>query len=213
MKIPITIASCLLVALMLTAAAQDTEAQDWAKQWASLRDATLKLADNMPADKYSFRPSNGDPSFAELLLKMADSIDSHFAEVSGQKSSFVRPETLGADTVKKLVGESFDRGAKTIGSLQEGDVNHARAHLLAALTEASETRGQAEAYLKTKDMVTAEEVDRRKFLFYGFLAAWLLVCLYVVAVSLRERRLRGELDRVKRLVEDREHDKPGQVRL
>jgi hypothetical protein len=213
MKIPIVTASCLLAACSLTAAAQNTEAQDWAKQWASLRDATLKLADTMPADKYSFRPSNGDPSFAELLLKMADSIDSHFAEISGQKSPFARPETLGSDTVKKLVGESFDYSAKTLGELKEGGLDRARPQVLAALAEAALAQGQAEGYMKTKDMVTAEEADRRKFLFFGFLAAWFLVCLYVVAVSLRERRLRGELDRVKRLVEDREHDKPGQIRL
>ena len=42
------------------------------------------------------------------------------------------------------------------------------------------------------------------FLFYGFLAAWLIVILYVVSIAARERTLRKELDRVKRLVEDRE---------
>ena len=42
------------------------------------------------------------------------------------------------------------------------------------------------------------------FLFYGFLAAWLIVIVYVISIAARERRLRKELDRVKRLVEDRE---------
>ena len=41
-------------------------------------------------------------------------------------------------------------------------------------------------------------------LFYGFLAAWLIVILYVVSIASRERKLRKELDRVKRLVEERE---------
>jgi len=44
------------------------------------------------------------------------------------------------------------------------------------------------------------------FLFYGFLAAWLVVILYVISIALRERKLRNELDRVKRMVEDREHE-------
>lgn len=44
------------------------------------------------------------------------------------------------------------------------------------------------------------------FLFYGFLAAWLIVIIYVVSIAARERRLRKELDRVKRLVEDRESE-------
>ena len=40
------------------------------------------------------------------------------------------------------------------------------------------------------------------FMFYGFLAAWLVVIVYVISIALRERRLRAELDRVKRMVED-----------
>lgn len=42
------------------------------------------------------------------------------------------------------------------------------------------------------------------FLFYGFLAAWLIVIVYVISIAMRERKLRQELDRVKRLVEQRE---------
>src|SRR5438552_751027 len=76
-----------------------------------------------------------------------------------------------------------------------------------------ELQDLAKQWSTIRDATLKDAADRRKFLFYGFLAAWLLVCLYVVAVSLRERRLRGELDRVKRLVENREHDKPEQIRL
>ena len=40
-----------------------------------------------------------------------------------------------------------------------------------------------------------------QFMFYGFLAAWLIVVVYVVLLALRERRLRRELDRVRKMVE------------
>lgn len=40
-----------------------------------------------------------------------------------------------------------------------------------------------------------------RFMFYGFLAAWLIVVIYVVLLTLRERKLRRELDRVRRMVE------------
>jgi hypothetical protein len=40
------------------------------------------------------------------------------------------------------------------------------------------------------------------FLFYGFTTAWLVVIIYVISIALRERKLREELDRVKRMVED-----------
>lgn len=42
------------------------------------------------------------------------------------------------------------------------------------------------------------------FMFYGFLVAWLVVIIYVISIALRERKLRAELDRVKRMVEEPE---------
>ena len=46
-------------------------------------------------------------------------------------------------------------------------------------------------------------MDNRNFLymFYGFLAAWLIVLLYVVLLAMREGKLRRELDRVRQMVE------------
>ncbi len=40
-----------------------------------------------------------------------------------------------------------------------------------------------------------------RFMFYGFLAAWLIVVFYVVLLAMRERKLRRELDRVRKMVE------------
>ena len=38
------------------------------------------------------------------------------------------------------------------------------------------------------------------FMFYGFLAAWLVVLVYVVSLARRSARLRKELEDVKQLV-------------
>jgi CcmD family protein len=48
-------------------------------------------------------------------------------------------------------------------------------------------------------------VDPREFQFVmaGFVVAWLIVLLYVLSITLREQKLRKELDRVKRMVEER----------
>jgi CcmD family protein len=43
-----------------------------------------------------------------------------------------------------------------------------------------------------------------EFMFYGFTVAWLVIVIYVLSLALRERKLRQELDRVKRMVEERE---------
>jgi CcmD family protein len=47
-------------------------------------------------------------------------------------------------------------------------------------------------------------MDPRNFtyMFYGFAAAWVIVTVYVVLLAMRERRLRQELDRVRRMVEE-----------
>jgi CcmD family protein len=42
------------------------------------------------------------------------------------------------------------------------------------------------------------------FLFLGFTVAWLIVIGYVISIAIREKRLRQELDRVKRMVEEGE---------
>lgn len=46
-------------------------------------------------------------------------------------------------------------------------------------------------------------MDERNFtfMFYGFAAAWLILALYVLSLVAREKRLRRELDSVKRMLE------------
>ena len=41
-------------------------------------------------------------------------------------------------------------------------------------------------------------------MFFGFTVAWLIVIGYVISIALREKNLRKELDRVKRMVEEGE---------
>jgi CcmD family protein len=51
-------------------------------------------------------------------------------------------------------------------------------------------------------------MDARNFqyMFYGFSAAWLIIMIYVISIASRERKLRNELDRVKKMVEQGEKE-------
>ena len=40
-----------------------------------------------------------------------------------------------------------------------------------------------------------------QFTFYGLMIVWLIITVYVLSLALRERRLKQELDRVRRMVE------------
>ena len=46
------------------------------------------------------------------------------------------------------------------------------------------------------------EARNLTYMFYGFAAAFLILVIYVVTIALRERKLRREIDRVRRMVED-----------
>lgn len=49
-------------------------------------------------------------------------------------------------------------------------------------------------------------MDQRNFtfLFYGFAAAWGIVAIYLVFLASRERRIRNQIDSLKRMLEDKE---------
>jgi len=51
-------------------------------------------------------------------------------------------------------------------------------------------------------------MDERNFLymFYGFLAAWLILALYLVALVGRERRLQREMDNLRRMIEEKHRE-------
>jgi len=40
-----------------------------------------------------------------------------------------------------------------------------------------------------------------QYVFAGLVTAWLVITIYVVTIVLRERRLKAELDRVRKMVE------------
>ncbi len=43
-----------------------------------------------------------------------------------------------------------------------------------------------------------------RFLFYGLLAAWLVLCAYLVWLVARERKLKRQMESLRRMVEERE---------
>ena len=52
-------------------------------------------------------------------------------------------------------------------------------------------------------------MDNRNFtfMFYGFAVAWLIPAIYLITLMLREKRLTGELDRIKRMIGDKSASK------
>ncbi len=49
------------------------------------------------------------------------------------------------------------------------------------------------------------------FMFYGFLAAWLIVLLYVISLARRNTRLKKELENVKNLVASEQSERAPRI--
>ena len=46
-------------------------------------------------------------------------------------------------------------------------------------------------------------MDTMKFLFAAYLAIWILLALYLVSIHSREKKLRGEIDRLRDAIDRR----------
>ena len=50
------------------------------------------------------------------------------------------------------------------------------------------------------------EARNLEYLFFGFLAAWLIPVIYLVTMIARERSLKREVENLRKLIEDRERN-------
>jgi CcmD family protein len=55
------------------------------------------------------------------------------------------------------------------------------------------------------EFVAASEDRNFRYMFYGFLAAWLVLVIYVISLASRERGLRRQIEGLRRMVESERH--------
>ena len=81
------------------------------KDWSDLKATMMKIADEMPADKYSFKSTPAQQSYGERVLHIAQVNDRFLAAVGGKA---VAPTADAAATGKeasmKAMADSFDYG-------------------------------------------------------------------------------------------------------
>jgi len=84
-----------------------------------------EAAEEMPADKYGFKPTPAQMSFGDVIAHlMEDGNDNLCGAASGQKSP-PRPKLTGADPKDKLVTglkDSFQFCATALGSIQDAQL-------------------------------------------------------------------------------------------
>ena len=133
--------------------------------WIRSRQFTLAVAEAMPADKYSFKVSPEEMPFAVLMLHIATSQASRFAQVSGQPMPFEIPKSIPKDSAKEfviqLLAQSFDFCIAQLHAITPQQLTRSykvdwyerpevtgRELLLGMLVHTAHHRGQAEVYLR-----------------------------------------------------------------
>jgi uncharacterized damage-inducible protein DinB len=136
---------------------------DFVEQWKISKQFTLAVAEKMPAEYYSFKPTDEQFSFAEQLAHLASASMYRFAQLTGDQLK-PPPSDMSKPAVIRLLNQSFDyvlaklpgitpeqMTGKTFDVKWEGrPVANGRDMMLNMFMHVAHHRAQAEVYLRLK---------------------------------------------------------------
>ncbi len=81
------------------------------KDWTALKDTMHKIAAEMPADKYNFKPTEGQQTFGERTVHVATA-NMYFLGLLGGTATkpTIDPKATSKDAALKALDDSFDYG-------------------------------------------------------------------------------------------------------
>ena len=158
----LTLLGAVLIAFPVTAAADDGFKAMFTKHWQVAKEFTLAVADAMPAEDYDFKPNPEELSFGRLMTHIAAQNSDSCASATGTKA-LVEPTATDKQTAIKFLTDSFDRCAEALAAMPpeqldreayefQGQPVLAREALWYAFTHMAHHRGQAEVYLRVKNI-------------------------------------------------------------
>src|SRR5216684_5994801 len=154
--------SCaVLVTLPVVAAENDSKAI-FAKHWQIAKEFTLAVAEAMPAEDYDFKPNPEELSFGRLMTHIAAQNSDSCASATGTKP-LAEPAATDRQTAIKFLTDSFDKCTKELDAMPPEQLNKevykfqgqpvlAREALWYTFTHMAHHRGQAEVYLRVKNI-------------------------------------------------------------
>lgn len=111
------IAGLLAVGLLTWSAASRAQSENVSlqgellKDWSGLKDTMHKIAAEMPADKYSFKPSDGQQTFGERVVHVAQANVGLLSALGGNAAKpTIDPKATSKEAALKAMDESFDYG-------------------------------------------------------------------------------------------------------
>ena len=86
------------------------------KDWSALKNTMHQIAAEMPADKYSFRPTEAQQTFGERVVHVASSnvFFLNALEASGVAKPTIDPKATSKEAAIKALDDSFDYGTAVL---------------------------------------------------------------------------------------------------
>jgi uncharacterized damage-inducible protein DinB len=169
-EMPMRFAMLLCAGVLITLPVMGTEKDKamFVKHWQMAKEFTLAVADAMPADGYHFKPVTDEMSFGQLMMHIAAQNSDSCATATSTKplpglSSETTPPDTDKQTAMRFLTLSFDKCAKAIQAMPadqwdqevykfKGQPVTAGETLLYTFTHTAQHRGQAEVYLRVKNI-------------------------------------------------------------
>ncbi len=114
--------NCALVLLAMPSFAQVSLKTEMLKDWSGLKDTMVKLANEMPAEKYDAKPTPPQQTFAERVVHVA-TVNNRFLGTLGgaakAPSVDAKAAMLSKAAAVKALEESFDYGTALLNELND----------------------------------------------------------------------------------------------
>ena len=135
--------------------------QECIHHWRVSKEFTIAVAESMPAEKYSFRLTPDQMTFAELMMHIAVSQAAAIARVAKVECPVAAPIRVDREHVVTMLSQSFDFCIEQLADFQTGPMRRTYSvdwHgcqeatgaqiVMAAFHHTAHHRGQAEMYLR-----------------------------------------------------------------
>ena len=138
----------------------------FAKHWQMSKEFTLAVAEAMPAEGYDFKPTAEEMSFGQLMIHIA-TMNCDVFEDAAETGALAKPSGTDKQTAIKFLTDSFDKCARDYAAMTPAQLDRMveitggrqtteREVIWWAFTHTAHHRGQAEVYLRLKNIKPPE---------------------------------------------------------
>ena len=156
----------IALAAVLPLRAQDDFKATVLKHLKTSRDFTVKVAEAMPAENYSFKLTPPQMSFAQQLIHLSQGLTYFLSPFSGEKPNPGKPKSDSKEDVIAFIKTSFDQAIDQVSKLTpdqlsktykgEDGTENGVGLLMGMLDHTTHHRASAEMYLRAKGITPPE---------------------------------------------------------